>query len=134
MTLHNKFSLYLFFCIAFMPAISTGQVLISTGPGTPTATSMLDISSNTKGLLIPRMTTTDRDGIMTPATSLMIFNTTTNAYNYWNGTAWIAMAAGNIRELSDADANTKVEVEKNANEDKIRFTIAGNEIGLLDAK
>ena len=89
---------------------------------------MLDITSTSRGILIPRMTTADRNAILAPAASLMIFNTTTNAYNYWDGTAWIAIAAGKIKELSDADGDTKVEVEKNADEDKIRFTIAGNEI------
>ena len=38
---------------------------------------MLDVQSNTKGVLLPRMTSTQRDNISTPATGLMIFNTTT---------------------------------------------------------
>ena len=65
------------------------------------------------------MSTVDRDLISAPDLSLMIFNTTTNAYNYWNGTAWIAMAAGNLKELSDADNDTKVQVERTPDIDRV---------------
>ncbi|MCH2045991.1 MAG: hypothetical protein MK212_17885, partial [Saprospiraceae bacterium] len=41
----------------------------------PDASAILDIKSTTQGLLIPRMTSTQRDAIGTPATSLMIYNT-----------------------------------------------------------
>src|SRR5688572_26202511 len=93
-----------------------GQVSINTSGTAPDASAMFDITSTNKGVLLPRLTTTDRDLIGTPATSLMIYNTTTNTYNYWNGSAWVSIAAGGIKELSDADADTKVEVEKNADE------------------
>ncbi|MEO6132759.1 MAG: hypothetical protein ABIQ02_13000, partial [Saprospiraceae bacterium] len=118
---------YLLIIFVFTTAFLHSQVSINTSGSAPHASAMLDITSTTKGVLIPRMTTTERNAINggSPETSLMIFNTSTNTYNYWNGTAWISMAAGNIKELSDADGNTKVEVEKNVNEDKIRFTTNG---------
>ncbi len=47
------------------------------GGNTPDNSSMLDVQSTSKGVLFPRMTTTQRDAIEHPATSLMIFNTTT---------------------------------------------------------
>jgi hypothetical protein len=56
----------------------------------PNTSSILDITSTTKGLLIPRMTTTQRNAISTPATGLEIYNTTTNAFNHYNGSAWSA--------------------------------------------
>lgn len=63
---------------------------ISVGIGTiiPEATSLVDITSTTKGILIPRMTTVQRNAIVTPATSLMIFNTTNNVYEYFDGITW----------------------------------------------
>jgi hypothetical protein len=50
------------------------------GIGTTTidASSVLDVSSSSKGLLMPRLTTAQRDAITSPATGLMIFNTTLN--------------------------------------------------------
>lgn len=72
---------------------STGNMTIAAGATAGAATAILDIQSTTKGLLIPRMTTTQRDAISTPATSLLIFNTTTNAFNYYNGAAWIFLSS-----------------------------------------
>lgn len=55
----------------------------------PNTSSILDITSTTKGLLIPRMTTTQRNAISTPATGLLIYNTTTKTYDTYDGTTWI---------------------------------------------
>jgi hypothetical protein len=49
---------------------------VGIGTTTPDASSALDISSTSKGLLMPQLTTTERDNILLPATGLMIFNTT----------------------------------------------------------
>jgi hypothetical protein len=50
------------------------------------ASSILDVSSTSQGLLIPRMTTANRNAIASPALSLLIFNTTTNCFEaYVNG-------------------------------------------------
>lgn len=46
--------------------------------------------STTQGWLPPRMTTAQRDAISSPADGLMIFNTTTGNYNFYNGTVWQA--------------------------------------------
>lgn len=55
--------------------------------GTPGDTSaMLDVKSNTKGLLIPRMTTAERNAIVLPANGLLIYNTDCNNLNYNAGT------------------------------------------------
>lgn len=99
-------------CLFFLACHLSGQVSINTTGSPPVATAMLDISGSGKGILIPRMTASDRDLISNPAQSLLIFNTTSNCYNYWTGTAWIALAAGNIKELADGDSDTKVQVEK----------------------
>jgi hypothetical protein len=60
------------------------------GPGI-NATAMLQINSTTKGFLPPRMTTTQRNAISSPATGLEIYNTTANEPEVYNGTAWTSM-------------------------------------------
>lgn len=75
-----------------MTIVNGGSVGI--GTATPSAAALLDISSTTKGLLPPRMTTAERDAIATPPAGLQIYNITTNAINYWNGTAWTAPGSG----------------------------------------
>jgi len=56
---------------------------------------MLDITSTTKGMLIPRMDSAHRAGIVTPATSLMVYQTNgiNPGYYFYNGTAWTPMSS-----------------------------------------
>ena len=50
---------------------------------------MLDVSSTTKGMLMPRMTEAQKDAISSPATGLMIYQTDGNAgFYYFDGTGW----------------------------------------------
>jgi len=52
------------------------------------ASARLEVASTTQGFLPPRMTTTQRDAISTPAAGLMVYNTTTNKAQCYNGTTW----------------------------------------------
>jgi hypothetical protein len=52
------------------------------------ASAILDLTSTTKGFRAPSMTTTQRNAISSPATGLLIYNTTTAAYEFYNGSAW----------------------------------------------
>lgn len=61
---------------------------VITGGTSVNASSQLQVDSTTKGFLPPRMTTTQRDAISSPATGLMVYNTTTLATNVYNGTGW----------------------------------------------
>lgn len=49
---------------------------------------ILQLDSNTQGLLLPRMTDTDRNAIDNPALGLVIFNTTSNTLNFFDGVSW----------------------------------------------
>lgn len=55
------------------------------------AAAILELISTTKGLMLPRMTTTQRDAITSPGAGLIIFNTTTGVVNFHNGTVWGAV-------------------------------------------
>lgn len=54
----------------------------------PDPKAMLDISSTSSGLLIPRMTTVQRDAIASPTVGLQVFNLTTNTLDIYRGTGW----------------------------------------------
>jgi hypothetical protein len=81
----KKHALFLLMSVA-LPAF--GQVAISEGSAVPDPSSMLDVQSTAKGLLPPRMSSEQRDDIVSPAAGLTIFNTTTNCTNVFNGTNW----------------------------------------------
>ena len=57
---------------------SAQNIGINSTGATPNASAALDIDINQKGLLIPRMSTADRNLITSPVNSLMIYNTTDN--------------------------------------------------------
>ena len=70
--------------------LSYAQVGINTN--TPDASSALDIESNTGGILIPRLTETQRDAISSPATGLMIYQTDQDfGFYFYNGTGWTSV-------------------------------------------
>lgn len=64
------------------------QAQVGIGTETPNASAILDVSSTTRGLLFPRMTTTQRDAIASPSAGLVIFNTTSNCLNMFTGAIW----------------------------------------------
>ncbi len=54
------------------------------------AKSILDLTSVTKGALLPRMTTTQMNAIASPPTGLLVYNTTLGSYRAYNGASWVA--------------------------------------------
>ena len=70
-----------------------GIAVNSTGASADSS-AMMDVSSTTKGLLIPRMTTAQRNSISNPASSLLIFNTSTNNFEYYDGSWKTFMTSG----------------------------------------
>jgi uncharacterized protein (TIGR02145 family) len=55
---------------------------------TPDNSALLELQSTNSGLLLPRMTTAQRDAISNPAQSLLIFNTTTKCFETYVGNVW----------------------------------------------
>jgi hypothetical protein len=52
------------------------------------ASAILELTSTTRGLLLPRMTSAERDLIASPVAGLVVYNTTDNKISWYNGTAW----------------------------------------------
>jgi hypothetical protein len=62
------------------------------GTTTPNASSIFEMVSTSKGLLVPRMTKNQRDAIKSPATGLLIYATNgAPGFYYYTGTAWTAV-------------------------------------------
>jgi microcystin-dependent protein len=60
----------------------------------PDPTSILDLTANDKGLLIPRLTTAQREAIVlnaTPGRSLLVFDTTDGIFYFYDGGEWFAL-------------------------------------------
>jgi trimeric autotransporter adhesin len=93
------------FLLFIVPMLGRGQVGINTT--NPDPSSILDMNSTTLGMLVPRMTETDRTNIASPATGLLIYQTD-NSSGFWfyDGTAWVS--------LSTPPANSAWEIVGNA--------------------
>jgi hypothetical protein len=69
-----------------------GSLVVSTSAHLPSA--KLQVDSTTQGALLPRMTTTQRNAIVTPATGLIVYDTTLLSFYQYNGTSWTAVGGG----------------------------------------
>lgn len=58
------------------------------GTTTLNASAILEGNSTTKGFLPPRMTTTQKNAIASPAAGLQVYDTTTNKLCCYNGSTW----------------------------------------------
>ena len=117
----NIYICTILFLIITISTTYSQNVGINTDGSNPDGSAMLDVKSTTKGMLMPRMTTAERLLIASPATGLIVFDTTTKSYYFYNGTAW-----AEIREskgIDDNDDNTKVYVTSTT--DSIYFMVNG---------
>lgn len=88
---HSLILAYIVIVIIAMLSFSNNlkaQVKIGNNPATIENSSLLELESTDKGLLLPRMTNVQRNAITSPATGLEIYNTTDNRFNFYNGTSW----------------------------------------------
>jgi len=68
------------------------SVSVNNNAAAPDSSAILDVSSSTKGLLIPRMTAGQKMAIATPATGLLIYQTDGDTgFYYYSGTNWFLL-------------------------------------------
>jgi len=119
--------------LIFVNAIQSQNVAINTDGSAPDSSAILDINSTTKGLLIPRMSTSERTAIPSPAVGLMVYDMDRNTFWCWAGSSWIELMSGYVTLLKDSDADTKIQVEESPDDDIIRFDMGGTEFFRMDS-
>jgi hypothetical protein len=68
------------------------QTALSVGfAGGADASAVMQANSTTKGFLPPRMTTVQKNAIASPATGLILYDTTLNLPQFYNGTIWVSL-------------------------------------------
>jgi hypothetical protein len=77
-----------------------GSLVVSTSAHLPTA--KLQVDSTTQGALLPRMTTTQRNAIATPATGLIVYDTDLLSFYQYNGTTWAVVGGGTVSGVAGA--------------------------------
>jgi hypothetical protein len=64
---------------------------VSLGSYTAVPSAMLSMTSTTKGFLKPRVTTAQKNAIVTPAAGLEVYDTDLNRPCFYNGTSWVTL-------------------------------------------
>lgn len=85
-------------------AQKASNVAINTDGSLPDNSAMLDVKSSNMGILFPRMSETQRNKLSSPATGLLIYNSTTNQFNYYAGETWNKIEGTEAGTASGSDA------------------------------
>lgn len=81
--------------------VKAQSVAINTDGSTANASAILDVKSTQKGVLIPRMSRTERNAIVSPATGLLIFQSSPDSvgFYYYDGSRWSPVIANSNADL-----------------------------------
>jgi len=98
----------------------TTYAQVGIGTTTPDASAALDITSTTKGLLIPRMANAQRQAISSPVAGLMVFVTDVDGgrFMFYDGTEWGTLSFAEKRP----DAPTIIAVSSGDEQATVSFT------------
>jgi hypothetical protein len=88
--LQNASVAFLFVFIAVSSGFAQNGVSINGNNAAADPSSMLDVSSTVKGVLVPRMLSGQRTAIASPATGLLVYQTDApTGFWYYNGSSWV---------------------------------------------
>ncbi|MEM6345387.1 MAG: tail fiber domain-containing protein [Bacteroidota bacterium] len=104
---------------------------IGINANTPAPSAVLDVQATDKGILIPRMISTNRTTIVNPVEGLMVYDSTTHSFWYYQQ-GWRELGVNTSTRLQDADQDTYIAVEQNPDEDIIRINAKGREVVRVD--
>src|SRR5688572_24169185 len=100
-----------FFCCLLSASGFSQKVGI--GTTSPNVSSSLDINSASSGLLIPRLTSQQRLGIVSPADGLLVFDTDKQTICMYNGAAWVPlMYSTSFNKLPPVKVSTPADILK----------------------
>ncbi|MEO6718799.1 MAG: tail fiber domain-containing protein [Ferruginibacter sp.] len=110
------------FCSCILFAVQSFAQSIGINNNTPHSSAILDVKSNTKGMLLPRTSTTSRNAIVNPAKGLLLYDTTTSGFWFHNGTAWASLAGSSGWGLT-GNAATATNFIGTTNNQPLRFRV-----------
>ena len=99
-------------CLLISGIVVSAQGSVGIGTTAPNTSSQLDISSTNKGLLIPRLTSTQRKAISNPATGLLVFDSDKQSLYMYNGSGWIQFAT--VDRANSVPASHTIATEESA--------------------
>jgi trimeric autotransporter adhesin len=109
------------------------QAQLGVGVVTPHASSIFEANSNNRGALLPRMTTTDINAIVSPARGLLAYDSTVNCLKQFNGVIWECVnktISGNIIAMTPFGSGQNTEVTFDGM--KIRWGLAASNYDVIE--
>jgi len=110
--------------------ITDNTVSIGINNTSPAASALLDLTSTTQGLLPPRLTTTQRDAISSPANGLFIYNSTTGQFNGFQAGVWGAIGGGAGSGITSLNGLTGAS-QTFSNSNDVNVTLGINSVGTV---
>ncbi|HTB99316.1 MAG TPA: Ig domain-containing protein [Ferruginibacter sp.] len=110
----------------------TSSVGIGTTQNNPSA--LLDLTSISQGFLMPRLTTTQKTAIATPAAGLQVYDSTLHQVFYYNGSSWVGLASSSGWGLTgNSGTNPSANFIGTTDYQDVVFKRGGVIAGLLDS-
>ena len=128
--------------IAATMTVSAQEGGVGIGTSKPDNSAILDLSSNNKGLLMPRMTLSERGNIKNPATGLKIYQTDNGAGEYtFNGEKWVQILTSESKSIAAAgtpwdmggNVATASDFIGTTNNASLKFRVNNQPAGQIDA-
>ena len=119
----------------FNTSVLAQSVAINNDASLPHPSSILDIKSNVKGMLMPRSSTASILAIPSPAKGLMLYDTVTSSVKIYNGVIWIDQPTQNMVWSLNGNSNTDPLTNFiGTNDNKpLRFRMNNQKSGLIDS-
>ncbi len=81
------------------------QVAINTDGTIPDPSAMLDVQSTSRGMLVPRMTTSQRTSIASPASGLLVFDNNTQSFWFYSSGSWLELTDQSSQQWTPNGSN-----------------------------
>jgi hypothetical protein len=127
----KAFFLTLISCV-FIYTVYCQNVAINNTGGTADASAMLDIQSNSKGVLIPRLTTAQRIAIASPATGLLVFDTNTGSFWFRKSTGWEELVDASTTHWEDVASNLRNRSGGNVSITSVGAPVGSAKLNVID--
>lgn len=109
-----------------MLACGQSQAQMGVGIAVAHPNAALDVTSSNGGLLVSRVTSTNRDAMTNVPIGLLIYNTTADSFQYYTGNGWINMNAGGNEWVHTGNNGAALNNSFLGTQDNIDFRIKTN--------
>jgi hypothetical protein len=84
------------FLVTLTISATYAQIGINDNGSAPHSSAQLDVKSTTKAFYPPRMTTVQKNAIVSPQAGAVVFDKTLNQLSFYNGSSWVAASGGGL--------------------------------------